>query len=151
MNMEQRLLNEAAFNGDLNTVKELVEQGYDVNFEHFNGVVTRSPLDDAIENERLDVIKYLVENGAEINRKSEFGTPLHHAIDIELEHPNWLDDQGNMRPPPAIITKVLIDLGADVNFKDANGTTPLDAAIGRGHIHAEHILRENGSITCKSG
>lgn len=53
-------LTDAAFNGDLDTVRSLIEAGADVN------AVGRvwNPLQAAIENDQIEVVRYLLSVGA---------------------------------------------------------------------------------------
>lgn len=51
-------------NGDLDQVKELIEQnGFDVNQE----ITTRSPIHYAADYGQSDVLKYLINKGADVN------------------------------------------------------------------------------------
>lgn len=51
-------------NGDLDQVKELIEQnGFDVNQE----ITTRSPIHYAADYGQSDVLRYLINKGADVN------------------------------------------------------------------------------------
>lgn len=57
-------------NGDLDQVKELIEQnGFDVNQE----ITTRSPIHYAADYGQSDVLKYLINRGADVNVSITFG------------------------------------------------------------------------------
>jgi len=58
---------QAAKNGDLEKVKELIANGADVNMDNGGG----SPLMVAAFNSHLEVVEYLLENGADVFQKDE--------------------------------------------------------------------------------
>ncbi len=146
--MNQLLLTDAAFKGDLNEVKRLLAEGYDINLEFDYGTVKRTPLDNAIENENLEVVRFLLENGAEVDRSSEFGTPLLHAMNTETDSASWRGEPASF-VPSAATTTLLIELGADVNFKSEDGDLPLDFAMRNSHALAGEILRKHGALTAE--
>ena len=143
--MNQLLLTEAAFRGDLNEVRKLIDEGYDIDLASDNGAVKRTALDNAIENEQLEIIRFLLKQGAHVNYASEFGTPLHHALDLEVDQFVWFDDAGNPQFPSAEITRLLVEFGADVN-QQSQGQTPLEFAVQFRHVNAANILRQYGAI-----
>lgn len=137
-------LNAAAFNGHLDAVKAILQNGADVNARAAND---RSPLDCAIANLHTEIIKFLLEHGADVNAPDESGTsPLHDAIDIEAEHAKRLYDDGDVDAHPTIlISDLLLAAGADVNARTKKGDTPLRWAIDQAHKAAERLLREHGA------
>ena len=98
---------EFAKNGDFDGVKNLIENGTDVNIQDEYG---QTPLHLASESSYLDVVKFLIENGADVNITNNNGTPLHNAC-----------ENGHLD-----IVKFLIENGADINIKDKEGKKPLD-------------------------
>ena len=118
-----RLLSEAAYNGDTETVKLLIGKRVDVNEVDWNWNVY--PLKCAKGDTALylaaaqghtEIAKLLINNGADVNAKNSVGwTPLYPAA--MFGH--------------AEIVKLLIDNGTDVNVKDWQGNTPL-------HFHLLH-------------
>ena len=66
----------AAQDGDLDRVRRLLTEGYDVNVFDDLG---KTPLHYAVEHERLEVAQYLIDHGADVNARHEPGignTPL---------------------------------------------------------------------------
>lgn len=100
----------ACHDGNLNIVKQYVEQGGDIHVRTSNG---NDGFSRAIYKGHIEVAKYLLENGADINAQSEKSkTPLHRAIiRAELES-----------------IKFLLENGADLNLQDERGNTPLHYA-----------------------
>ena len=66
---EREQLHFAASDGDLEKVKELIENGYDVNA--FDADLSLTPLHYAVRGEFFKVSKYLLANGANINAHEE--------------------------------------------------------------------------------
>ncbi|MFW5879892.1 MAG: ankyrin repeat domain-containing protein, partial [bacterium] len=56
---------EAAIEGNLNKIKELKEEGVDIDIQHFR--TGETPLHAAVENGHFEVVKFLVNSGARIN------------------------------------------------------------------------------------
>lgn len=67
---------QAVEKGNLGKVKELIEQGADVNMRSGS---TWTPLHYASNNGNLAIVKLLVENGADVNAKAHGRTPLDEA------------------------------------------------------------------------
>lgn len=131
----------AAFNGQLASVKWLIENGANPNFSfektgenalHYT-ICKTSEMD-----ERTEIVKILVDAGTDVNKKTFKGavtlcfmrdaflkaeTPLHRAAAY-----------GNER-----IINLLIEGGADRSAKDANGDSPI--SWGSWHLRDFDVLR----------
>lgn len=124
----------AANNGQLETVRYLIEKGANINFAlpgHFN-----TPLIGAAKNGHLEVVKYLINKGAKINQRGLNGwTPLLYAA--RFGHPE--------------VVNYLIEQGADLNLAMNEGWTPLMSAGLSGHYQSfDHLLRAGADIRIKN-
>lgn len=119
---------EAAKNGDLQTVKSILEQDPSklnaTDEDHY------SALHWACMRAHWDVAEYLIEKGADVNPiGGDGGTPL-----------NWAVHHDNVD-----IVKLMIDKGAKLNIRNKWGMTELHTAIWRGNIHVVDFLLDHGS------
>ena len=74
---DAQTLHWVAYKGDVTHVRQLVEEGADVNARVKNG---NSPLHQAAYGGHIDVSEYLIEQGAQVNAKTDKGiTPLDWA------------------------------------------------------------------------
>ena len=101
------ILNNAIENGDLETVKNLIEvQGYSANYAGFFGLINiySSPLKVAAQHNQPEILEYLIEKGADINgNEAMYNAPImiaHRKEHIKivatlLKHdpilPDWLN------------------------------------------------------------
>jgi len=107
-------LHEAAEDGQVRRVKNLIAAGADVNAK---GSFDQTPLLVAVEQDNGDIVRILLDAGADVNAMSSHGnTPLHYAADLGAFY-----DHADM-------VKILLDAAADVNAADVNGMTPLHEA-----------------------
>lgn len=155
-------LHDAAWQGDLDKVTRLIEQGMDVN-EH--GMGGDTPLHKAAKGGHLDVVKLLITKGANVNAKSDNGnTPLHSAAslghlkvvefliskgaDVNAEESNYgaTPLHSAARGGNASVVEFLIEQGADVNALTNDGRTPLDMAFASGHQETVDLLRRYGGF-----
>lgn len=119
-------INLAAFFGELDRVRELVDDGADVNAK--DGC-SYSPLHCAVLGEHKEAVEFLIRRGANINAKTLRGwTPV-------------------MVARPANIVRILLDKGADVNVSTETGVTALHVAVNRGNTETVKLLVENGANT----
>jgi ankyrin repeat protein len=102
---------------DLDTVKQLIESGTDINKKYdFDNTL----LHDAASRGNIDIVKYLVESGANIDAIGHEGyTPLHLAI---LE--NAISYQHNNN-----VIFYLLENGASKEIRDQDGKTAVDWAV----------------------
>lgn len=129
--MTQEELNKRLFiaieAGDLNHVKEAIDDGAGVNaIESENTKYT--PLHVAVVKEgKQEIVKLLLERGADIESKDQYGqTPLHWAaIKNDLE-----------------VLKVLVKKNANLNAKNEFGNSALHLAVDHKSDHALQILIE---------
>jgi uncharacterized protein len=108
------------YRGSPEAVAYLIQHGADVNAQNKTGI---TPLMDAIYNNNLESLKILLAHGADVNRVSKYNeTALSAAI---IRAAGRADMFGNRYRDMAI---ELLQHGADPNFKDFTGRTPLKAA-----------------------
>ncbi len=118
---------DAVKNGDIKNVRELIENGADVNAKDKN---RWTALFWAACSGKFDISTFLIEKGADVDAKNnDGGTALHWAA--LNEH---ID-----------IAKFLIENGADVDAKDKNRWTALHWAAFYGHVEVTKVLIENGA------
>ena len=124
----------AAYDGDIQAVKQHLVDGTDVNAKDDDGW---TPLQDAATFGHKEIVELLITKGADVNAKTEEGeTPLHTAVSNDHKE----------------IIELLIKEGADVNavamddvFSDQ---TPLDAANKYNQGAVAVLLRKYGGKTC---
>jgi ankyrin repeat protein len=126
----------AARNGDLETVRRLLDQGVDVHTrEAARPNVGRTPLHYSAGSyfrpgaRHLDVARLLISSGADVNAEADSGyTPLHVA-------------SGLGQTP---MVDLLLKAGGNPNALDTRGT-PLHAAVLGGHKEVVELLLKNGA------
>ena len=105
----------------------------------------RTPLHVAAEHDAAEVAELLIANGADVWAWSGSGWPLDHAVRngarnaarLLVDVPLWTGQHGETLLHRASATGdrdravLLIDHGADVNAKDAYGSTPLHYALSK--------------------
>ncbi len=128
-------LHKACASGALDIAKVLVNAGADVNLKSDEGY---TPLSNAVSNNKQITVKYLISNGANIGEKNG-------KLGVSVLHKACMN--GNLE-----IAKILVDAGADVNFKSDEGFTPLYVAVQKNHISiVEYLLTKGVSIDEKNG
>ena len=121
----------AAFGGQLETAKLLLERGADVQ-AIAQTKFRNTPLQIALLTGQLEVARVLVAKGADVNAKQAEGfTALHTAAELGSE--------------PLI--RLLVDAGADINAKAEDGRRPLDVALRDNRSEAAELLRQRGAKT----
>lgn len=125
----QQILNEqllaAIENGNLNTIKNLISEGANVNAK--GTLVGISPMHLAVENQDIDFIEFLLSKKADINNTDGQGrTPLFWA-----SYSGYSD-----------VVRYLIDQGANVNIKNQDGKTALDIARDKSHYIIVMLLEK---------
>jgi len=124
-------LNQAAVDGELDRVKELVSGGADVNSKNRMGM---TPLVVAAMNNRTAVCEFLASNGADLNSKDGQGrTALYLAV-----------DKGNKE-----LIELLVKKGADVNVTTMRGENAFSLAKKKrnadGNAEIVDLLAKNGA------
>ena len=124
---DKRLL-ESAKNGDLDSVKECLDNVADINATNKRD---ETALMIASKEGHFDIVEYLVENYGNIDNRVDFGneTPL-----IFASQNNHLE-----------IVEFLISKCADMNVQDYSGFTALMWASVMGYFDIVKILVENGA------
>ena len=103
-------LEDAATNGDLATVKDLLGRLGDPNGRSFDG---DTAVHAAARRGHRNVVEYLLGQGANVNvRNDQRETPLHSAV----------------RNHQLQMIKYLLEMGADKNLRDSRGRTARDWA-----------------------
>ena len=116
---------DAIMKGDLDRVKNLIEEGADVNAKDEIG---RAPLH-FVKNKA--VAELLIAKGADVNARTKDGSTLLHTM-------AW---NGNKE-----IAELLLENGADVNAKHKKGHTPLHFAVRTGKKEVVKLLLTNGAL-----
>jgi ankyrin repeat protein len=124
-------LHDACDKGDIETVKQHLSAGADVNAIDDDWGMT--PLILAADDAHIKVAELLIANGADLNSKSR-------SVSMTSLHAAACDNQKE-------ITALLIVKGADINAKDSNGKTPLNYAEEEKNTDLATLLRKHGGKT----
>jgi len=139
-------IHQAAKNGNISRVRNLLNQGTNVNTRN---TIDFTPLHWAAEAGHMDIVRLLLSRGASVNARSRIGeTPLHWAayqgnVNIVHEllrhgaHVNPRDNQGRtplhwavfVFPGHPRVARVLVEAGAKLSYRNMNGRKPLNAAL----------------------
>src|SRR5258708_27104513 len=123
--------------GSPSAVAYLIERGADVNAQNDTGT---TPLMDAVVNDNLETTKILIAHGADVNKVSKYDeTALSMAV---LRAHSEFADPPSMVPFVRRYSDIAIELlrhGAEPNFKDFTGRTPLQTAE---KFHEEGLVKE---------
>ncbi|MCY4096546.1 MAG: ankyrin repeat domain-containing protein [Gammaproteobacteria bacterium] len=129
-------LHHAARCGHIALIKALIVRGADIHAANRHGHV---PLSIAVEERQIESTEVLLANGADPNARGGHyrGSVLHRAV--------------LRRSLPIVIA--LLNAGADPNYRDANGKTPLHDAIGIGNqkIVARVLIASGIDISLRTG
>lgn len=127
-----RKFQNAAMEGDIDTVKKYVEAGHHINAipkqtESF--VVTMSALGWASNRNQIDVVKYLIQNGADPNVAGKNAKGEKDGPALFYASPE--------------IAKILLDAGAKVSARNADGLTCLEDISKQLEWHKMHYDPED--------
>ena len=131
-----RALIDATEAGDIESIKQHLAAGADVNA---TDEVGWTPLHHAIvfnEKNQMKIVELLIDKGADVNATDEVGrTPLHYA-----------SANGHKE-----VAELLISKGADLNAKDNNdGWIPLHYAVVNGQkVTAELLITKGADVNAK--
>ena len=122
------LIHQAAYDGNIEAVKQHLDAGTDVNARAGEG---ETPLNLAALMGHKEIVGLLIAKGADVNAKDyKYGiTPLLNAA------------MGGHKET----AELLIAEGADVKGKDVNGSTPLHSAAFGGSKEIVELLIANGA------
>jgi len=156
-------IHDAAKEGRVNDVRELIESGVDVDQrdgEGWTALMWGSRVGD------LEVVKLLHGNGADLMAKNDKGsTSLHHASHWQSEPVvsallSWLDEGEGVNEQNSVgwtplhwaakagsssITKLLLDSGSSVNVRHVLGASPLHEATNSGDVEVAQLLLDAGA------
>jgi putative CocE/NonD family hydrolase len=117
-------LHQAAVDGDIEQVKQLISKGVNVNAKDEE---ENPPLHYAVQSGKIEIVQLLVEAGADVNVNAESWPPLYEAV--KNDH--------------MAVAEYLVAHGADVN--PDNGWTPLQQAPYSSSIEMIKLLIANGA------
>jgi cytochrome c len=150
-------LHDAAKDGDVEKIEQLLAQGADVN----ERTALATALHYAIQQGHAKAAELLILRGADVNATSVWGTPLHLAASagladiavLLLERGADMKARWQSQTPLHIaaivgkteVVRVLLDHGADINALTALDEPALHLAIINGHPETANLLRERGT------
>jgi ankyrin repeat protein len=165
--LESPAIHLAAFYGDLQELKNYINNGAKVNEQDAAGY---TPLHCAVCGDHMDIVKFLLGSGANVNARTKNGwTPLAfvwpvemaelliaNGADVRVEDErgqtalHWAVNRNNHRGNRALI-ELLLKHGADINAKAAStsvgwaGWTPLHVACRNGALNIVELLVARGA------
>lgn len=138
----QEDLNKAVGNGDIESAKNLLTKGANVNTPN-NDYDLQYPIVTAINSRNIQIIKLLLDNGADVNHQSCCCASCQRVLDIAIKN-NDLE-----------ITRLLLKRGANINLKPVypDEISSLTYAAYYGNFQMAQLIEEEGcknSIQCRA-
>lgn len=145
---------------DISLVKDLLDEGLDVNGKNKNGW---SAMMIAASKGNMEILKLLIEKGAAADQKNLQGqTPLIFAahwghadvvsllieqgVNVNLQmNDGWTALIDSISMDHTEVAEILIKSGADLNAKSKNGWTALMAAAYNNNAEIVNLMIENGA------
>ncbi|MBE7383923.1 MAG: ankyrin repeat domain-containing protein [Leptolyngbya sp. SIO1E4] len=119
---QQNNIYQAARHGNLQAIRQFLEQYEDVNQQNSLG---NTPLFYSIHTSQEAAALLLIEMGADVNVQNNRGdSPLHEAVFYDHEN----------------MTRLLIEQGANLERKDCMHLTPLGVAVEKGYENIAKLL-----------
>ena len=137
---------DASIKGDTATVKTLLDKGVTPNTKDGDG---RTPLTEAAYYGHAEIARLLIDHGADLFAKKRDGeTPITmaagHRDIVELIRRD-LELSDVARKGDDKVVKEMLDRGAYVNIRDADGRTPLTEAAWENQVETVKLLLESGA------
>jgi ankyrin repeat protein len=154
------LLHAAAEEGNMETLKSLLEREVDINARDASN---QTPLHRAAAKGNVDVVCLLIERGAEVDSCDKSGcTPLHwssvvghlevsrvllnHFANVNARQQKyWTPMHLSAANGHLEIVKLLLERGADIRAMNAEGQTPCQLSFQRGYREIDDLLRKHGA------
>lgn len=137
---EANLLCNAAFNGQVESVKWLIQKGEDPNYtlkEAGENALHYTISQTSKMHERTEIVRILVESGTEVNKKTIPG-----KVTLCFMRDAFVKGEAPLHRAAAYgdetMIKILLEAGADPSMKDANGDTPI--SWGSWHLRPSSVL-----------
>ena len=131
---------QAAINGNIERLKELLDSGVDVNSKNY---ANQTPLHLAVKNSNStsspETVQFLLENGANIdNQTSKMWTPLMKAVRYIGKNANINGNTNNQT------VKILLEYSPNLALKNTDGWTAMLIATRYGDDETIRLMLENG-------
>ncbi|XP_059767855.1 ankyrin repeat and SOCS box protein 11 isoform X3 [Balaenoptera ricei] len=136
-------LHEACLGGHVACAKALLENG-----AHVNGVTVHgaTPLFNACCSGSAACVNVLLEFGAKAQLEVHLASPIHEAVKrgANVDHGQWLDTplHAAAKQNSVEIIHLLIDYGANLKCRNAQGKSALDLAAPKSGVEQALLLRE---------
>ena len=116
-----RMLIDASIKGNLNEIKDALNNGADINYKDEDGL---NALNYSLCNDHLTISKFLLDNGIDVNSKDDEKFSIMHYVALD----------GNDQAVN------LLQYGAKPNEKDFYGFTPYDYALTNQNNNYKKVL-----------
>ncbi len=155
--VDQQVMNDAALNGEMEKVTELIGKGADLNKVDQDGMTA---LMYASFNGHTKIVRLLLDEGAEVGIRDAMGRtallyastgPFAETVKLLLDHhadPNIADNDERFSPlmhaaaeGQLEVAKLLLDSGADPALKDIDGETAALFARNNGHTEVAGLIQ----------
>lgn len=137
---------DAVFHKDLATLDALLASGADINAPLPGNAPGHTPLIVATITGDPDLVRAILDRGADVHGTDKLGsTALHLASNLASYPVRTESGENSIWENQIAIMGILIDAGADVNARCANGIRPVLTAAGCSNPRAVRFLVERGA------